>query len=73
MATAWVPGRPSSRGPTRKEPPIASARSRLGDALGEGHIGVASSRERAEAIGGSFRVGPRDDGRPGTQAVAILP
>jgi PAS domain S-box-containing protein len=46
---------------------------RLGDALGQGHIGVASSRERAEAIGGTFRVGPRDDGLPGTQAVAILP
>jgi PAS domain S-box-containing protein len=46
---------------------------RLADALGQGHIGVASSRERAEAIGGSFRVGPRDDGKPGTQAVAILP
>ena len=46
---------------------------RLGEALGEGHIGLASSRERAEAIGGSFRVGPRDDGQPGTQAVAILP
>jgi signal transduction histidine kinase len=46
---------------------------RLADALGRGHIGVASSRERAEAIGGSFRVGPRDDGRPGTQAAALLP
>jgi PAS domain S-box-containing protein len=46
---------------------------RLAAALGEGHIGLASSRERAEAIGGSFRVGPRDDGRPGTQAVALLP
>jgi signal transduction histidine kinase len=46
---------------------------RLADALGQGHIGVASSRERAEAIGGTFRVGPRDDGRPGTQAVAVLP
>jgi two-component system, NarL family, sensor kinase len=46
---------------------------RLPEALGSGHIGLASSRERAEAIGGSFRVGPRDDGRPGTQAVAILP
>ena len=46
---------------------------RLPDALGRGHIGVASSRERAEAIGGSFRVGPRDDGRHGTQAVAVLP
>ena len=46
---------------------------RLRDALGQGHIGVASSRERAEAIGGRLRVGPRDDGRPGTQAVALLP
>ena len=46
---------------------------RLGEALGEGHIGLASSRERAEAIGGSFRVGPRDDERPGTQGVAVLP
>ncbi len=46
---------------------------RLFDALGQGHIGLASSRERAEAIGGSFRVGPRDDGLPGTQAVALLP
>lgn len=46
---------------------------RLADALGQGHIGVASSRERAEAIGGSFRVGTRDDGQPGTQAVALLP
>ncbi len=43
---------------------------RLGEALGQGHIGLASSRERAEAIGGSFRVGPRDDGVAGTQAVA---
>ena len=46
---------------------------RLGDALGQGHIGVASSRERAEAIGGSFRVGPRDDGlarHPGRRAPA---
>ena len=41
---------------------------RLREALGQGHIGLASSRERAEAIGGTFRVGPRDDGRPGTQA-----
>ena len=49
------------------------AAGRLSDALGQGHIGVASCRERAEAIGGSFRVGPREDGRPGTQAVAILP
>ena len=46
---------------------------RLRAALGEGHIGVASSYERAEAIGGSMRVGPRADGRPGTQAVALLP
>jgi PAS domain S-box-containing protein len=46
---------------------------RLPEALGSGHIGLASSRERAEAIGGTFRVGPRDDGLPGTQAVALLP
>jgi hypothetical protein len=42
------------------------------EALGSGHIGLASSRERAEAVGGSFRVGARDDGQRGTQAVAIL-
>jgi two-component system NarL family sensor kinase len=46
---------------------------RLRTALGKGHIGVASIHERAEAIGGSMRVGARPDGRPGTQAVAILP
>ncbi len=46
---------------------------RLSEALGDGHIGLASSRERAEAIGGSFRVGARDDGERGTQAVALLP
>jgi PAS domain S-box-containing protein len=46
---------------------------RLAEALAEGHIGLASSRERAEAIGGSFDVTPREDGRPGTQAVAVLP
>jgi PAS domain S-box-containing protein len=46
---------------------------RLRAALGQGHIGVASSHERAEAIGGSMRVGPRLDGRSGTHAVAILP
>jgi two-component system NarL family sensor kinase len=46
---------------------------RLRAALGSGHIGVASSQERAEAIGGSLRVGPRADGRPGTQAIAVLP
>ena len=46
---------------------------RLAEALGAGHIGLASSRERAEAIGGAFRVGPRDDGERGTQAVALLP
>jgi len=46
---------------------------RLQEALAQGHVGVASSRERAEAIGGSFRVGPRDDEHPGTQAVAVLP
>jgi signal transduction histidine kinase len=52
---------------------VGLSRDRLPEALGSGHIGLASSRERAEAIGGSFRVGPRDDGRPGTQAVALLP
>ena len=46
---------------------------RLRAAVGQGHIGVASSHERAEAIGGSMRVGPRADGRPGTQAIAVLP
>ena len=46
---------------------------RLGEALGQGHIGLASSRERAEAIGGRLRVGPRSDGARGTQAVALLP
>ena len=50
---------------------IAPGRAR--DALHEGHIGLASSRERVEAIGGSLRVGARPDGRPGTQAVAVLP
>jgi two-component system NarL family sensor kinase len=45
---------------------------RLGEALGQGHIGVASSRERAEAIGGALRVGPGPDGR-GTLAGAVLP
>jgi two-component system NarL family sensor kinase len=49
------------------------AEDRLTEALGAGHIGLASSRERAEAIGGSFQVGARADGQPGTQAVAILP
>ena len=52
---------------------VGLAQDRLPQALGAGHIGLASSRERAEAIGGAFRVGPRDDGRPGTQAVATLP
>ena len=46
---------------------------RLAHALAQGHIGIASSRERAEAIGGSFRVGARDDGLAGTQAVVVLP
>jgi len=46
---------------------------RLREALGQGHIGVASSRERAEAIGGRMSVGPRADGASGTQAVAVLP
>ena len=52
---------------------VGLAEDRLPEALGSGHIGLASSRERAEAIGGSFRVGPRDDGLRGTQAVAVLP
>jgi two-component system NarL family sensor kinase len=52
---------------------VGLAEDRLPEALGSGHIGLASSRERAEAIGGSFRVGPRGDGQPGTQAVARLP
>jgi len=52
---------------------VGLAEDRLPEALGSGHIGLASSRERAEAIGGSFRVGPRGDGQPGTQAVALLP
>ena len=52
---------------------VGLAPERLGAALGEGHIGLASSRERAEAIGGSFSVGPREDGLAGTQAVALLP
>jgi len=51
---------------------VGLAEDRLTEALGSGHIGLASSRERAEAVGGSFRVGARDDGQPGTQAVAIL-
>lgn len=46
---------------------------RLQEALGQGHIGVASGRERAEAIGGRLRVGPRSDGARGTQATALLP
>jgi PAS domain S-box-containing protein len=52
---------------------VGIAPGRLQAALGEGHIGVASSHERAEAIGGGMRVGPRTDGRPGTQALATLP
>jgi two-component system, NarL family, sensor kinase len=43
------------------------------EALGEGHIGLASSLERADAIGGRLRVAARPDGRPGTHAVAVLP
>jgi signal transduction histidine kinase len=46
---------------------------RLREALGSGHIGVASCRERAEAIGGRLHAGARPDGRSGTQAVAVLP
>jgi two-component system NarL family sensor kinase len=46
---------------------------RLRAALGKGHIGVASIHERAEAIGGSMRLGARPDGQSGTQALAVLP
>jgi PAS domain S-box-containing protein len=46
---------------------------RVREALGQGHIGLASSLERVEAIGGRLRVGARADGRPGTQAIAALP
>ena len=52
---------------------VGFARGRLREALGQGHIGVGSSRERAEAIGGSMRVGPRPDGAAGTRAIAVLP
>jgi signal transduction histidine kinase len=52
---------------------VGIAPGRVREALGQGHIGLASSHERAEAIGGSLRVGARDDGRPGTQALAVLP
>jgi PAS domain S-box-containing protein len=52
---------------------VGVAATRLSEALGHGHIGLASSRERAEAIGGRLRVGPRSDGARGTQAVAVLP
>jgi two-component system NarL family sensor kinase len=38
----------------------------------EGHIGLASSAERAEAVGGSFEVGPGPDGR-GTLARVRVP
>jgi hypothetical protein len=46
---------------------------RLREALGQGHIGLASSLERVEAIGGRMRVGARADGLRGTQATATLP
>jgi PAS domain S-box-containing protein len=46
---------------------------RLREALGQGHIGVASSMERVEAIGGRLRVGARSGGLGGTQATATLP
>ena len=44
---------------------------RLSEALRDGHIGLASARERLEAIGGSLEL----DGGPGagTTAVALLP
>jgi len=44
---------------------------RLRTALTEGHIGIASSLQRVEAVGGTLRIGPGPDG--GTTAVAVLP
>jgi PAS domain S-box-containing protein len=52
---------------------VGVAAGRLSEALGQGHIGLASSRERVEAIGGRLRVGARGDGVRGTQVVALLP
>lgn len=46
--------------------------SRARSAPQRGHIGLASSAERAEAIGGTFKIGPGPDGR-GTRAEARLP
>jgi two-component system, NarL family, sensor kinase len=40
-------------------------------ALQEGHVGLASSAERVEALAGSFQVEPRPEG--GTRARAELP
>lgn len=45
---------------------------RLQAALLDGHIGLASNRERAEAAGGRLLVAPRADGG-GVRAVAVLP
>ena len=44
---------------------------RAQQALNEGHIGLASSAERVEAIGGDFAVAARDGG--GTAVTATLP
>jgi signal transduction histidine kinase/PAS domain-containing protein len=44
---------------------------RLRTALTEGHIGIASSLQRVEAVGGTLRIGPGPEG--GTTAVAVLP
>ena len=44
---------------------------RLGEALREGHIGLASSRERVEAIGGRLEL--RGGPGAGTTAIAVLP
>jgi signal transduction histidine kinase/PAS domain-containing protein len=44
---------------------------RLRAALTEGHIGIASSLQRVEAVGGTLRIGPGPEG--GTTAVAVLP
>ena len=44
---------------------------RLGAALREGHIGLASSIERVEAVGGTLTLSPAPGG--GTSATVSLP
>jgi signal transduction histidine kinase len=41
-------------------------------AVREGALGLAGMQERAELLGGEFRIGPRVDG-PGTRLVLVLP